>query len=269
MQNELPPLVDIHNHLIPGVDDGARRPEESLAALRAMRDQGVRRLIATPHLDAGVTVRPEAFADRMAAIDAGWAALQAVAAEVPEVEVARGHEIMLDVPSASLEDARVRLAGGRCVLVEFPRLQVPAASADALYRIRMAGYLPLVAHPERYVNVGVERLDLVEEWRRVGARIIVNAGSVVGGFGAGARATVQAMLQEGWVDLIGSDYHARPGRPLVLVQAFEQLVKWGGEDQAVLLLSVNPGRVMDGEEPLALPPLEVRRWGKLRALFGR
>ena len=265
----IPPLVDIHNHLIPGVDDGARRPEEALAALKAMRDQGVHRLIATPHLDAGITVRPEAFADRMAAIDSGWATLQEVAQQVPEVEIARGHEIMLDVPGVTLEDPRVRLAAGTCVLVEFPRLQVPPASAGALYRIRGEGYLPIVAHPERYVNVDVERLDMVDEWRRMGARIIVNAGSLLGGFGAGARATTVAMLQQGWVDMVGSDYHARPGRPLLLEKAYEQLAEWGGEEQARLLLSVNPGLVMDGEEPLAVTPLEQPRWRRLRSLFRR
>ncbi len=263
----IPPLVDIHNHLIPGVDDGARRPEEALAALEAMRAQGVGRLIATPHLDAGVTGRSDAFADRMAAVDAGWATLREIAREVPEVEIARGHEIMLDMPDVTLDDPRVRLAGGSCVLVEFPRLQVPPGSASALYRIRGEGYLPIVAHPERYVNVDVERLDLVDEWRRMGARIVVNAGSLLGGFGPGARATTLAMLQEGWVDVVGSDYHARPGRPLLLAKAYEQLAEWGGEDQARLLLSVNPGRVMDGEEPLAVPPLELRRWRRLRALF--
>lgn len=265
----LPPLVDIHNHLIPGVDDGARRPEEALAALQAMRDQGVRRLIATPHLDAGVTVRPEAFADRMAAMDAGWAILREVAREVPEVEIARGHEIMLDVPSVTLDDPRIRLAGGTCVLVEFPRLQVPPGSASALYRIRGEGYLPIVAHPERYVNIDVERLDLVDEWRRMGARIIVNAGSLLGGFGAGARATTIEMLQQGWVDMVGSDYHARPGRPLLLARVYDQLLEWGGEEQARVLLSVNPGLVMDGKEPLAVEPLELRRWRRLRALFRR
>lgn len=266
---DLPPLVDIHNHLIPAVDDGARNEKEALAALQAMRDQGVRRLIATPHLDAGVTVRPEAFAGRMAAIDAGWARLQEIASQVPEVEIARGHEIMLDVPGVTLTDARVRLAGGLCVLVEFPRLQVPPGSAGALYRIRNEGYLPIVAHPERYVNIDVNRLDLVDEWRRMGARIAVNAGSLLGGFGTGARATTLAMLEQGWVDIVGSDYHARPGRPLLLAAAYEQLAEWGDEDQARMLLSINPGRVMDQEEPLAVPPLEVRRWRRLRALFGR
>ena len=267
---DAPALVDIHNHLIPGVDDGARTQDEALAALQAMRDQGVRRLVATPHLSAEVTVREPFFMERMALIDAGWQALLEAARQVPEIELARGHEIMLDVPGARLDDTRVRLAGGRYVLVEFPRLQVPPGSADALYRIKLEGYVPLVAHPERYANVDADRLGLVEEWRHVGAHMVVNAGSLLGGFGAGPRRAVMAMLARGWVEVIGSDYHARQGRrPLLLDEAYQQIADWGGEDQARLLFCENPGRIMDSKEVRAVPPLEVRAWRRLRGLFRR
>lgn len=265
-----PILVDIHNHLIPGVDDGARTPEESLAALEAMREQGVRRAIATPHLSAEVTQREAFFGDRMAALDRGWEMLQEVARRVPEIELARGNEIMLDVPSAQLGDARVRLAGGRYVLVEFPRLQVPPGSSEALYRIKLEGYVPVVAHPERYANVDADRLDLVEEWRHVGARMVVNAGSVLGGFGGAPRQIAMAMLGRGWVDAIGSDYHARQGRrPLLLAEAYRRIVDLGGGSHAELLFSRNPGQIMDGAEPFEVPPLEIRAWRKLRSLFQR
>lgn len=265
-------LVDVHNHLIPGVDDGARSVEDSLIALREMREQGVRRLIATPHLDAELMTREVDFAERMAAIDAGWERFRAAAAaEVPEVEVARGHEIMLNVPEVCLDEPRVRLAGGACVLLELPRLFVPPSVADSLGRIRAAGFLPLVAHPERYLAVGSDLLARVEAWRGAGARMVVNAGSLLGGFGESPREVAREMLRRGWVDLIGSDFHARPHRPLLLRQAWEQLAEWGGEVQATLLLSVNPGRAMDGAESLPVPPLPLppERLRQFRKLFSR
>jgi protein-tyrosine phosphatase len=268
----IPPLADIHNHLIPGVDDGARTVEEAVAALGAMWDQGVRRLVATPHLNADLTHRAERFAERMAAMDAGWSLLSdAAARHFPELQVARGHEIMLDVPQVQMADPRIRLAGGSAVLVEFPRLFVPAGSTHALHQLRAAGWLPIVAHPERYVNVNLESgdLSLVGEWRRAGARMIVNAGSLLGGFGSGALATVREMLRCGWVDMIASDYHARPGRPLVLRECYDQLIAWGGDEQATLLLCVNPGRVIDGMEPLPVPALQLGSglWGRIRHIF--
>jgi protein-tyrosine phosphatase len=268
-----PALVDIHNHLVPGVDDGARDLDEALAALAAMYEQGVRRVVTTPHIDAELIGRGEAFAKKMADVDAAWDLLRVAAAErFPDVELARGHEIMLDVPRVELCDPRVRLAGGPVVLVEFPRLFVPAGSTDVLYNIRVGGRLPVVAHPERYVSLSGGNLSMIEEWRRVGGLMAVNAGSVLGGFGPEARTIVVEMLRRGWVDLIGSDYHARSmRRPLVLREVYDELVRWGGEEQAALLLSVNPGRLMDGEEPLDVPPLVVRDgvWGRLRRILGR
>ncbi|MBA4159546.1 MAG: hypothetical protein H0X65_19030 [Gemmatimonadetes bacterium] len=266
-----PALVDIHNHLIPGVDDGARSMDEAMAALAAMHEQGVRRLAATPHLDAELTHRPQALHERLARIDAAWESFRAAAVErFPDVEIARGNEIMLDVPRVVLTDARVRLGGGTAVLVEFPRLFVPAGSTDALYRIQLEGYRAVVAHPERYVNVGSSDLSLVDQWCRTGAVMAVNAGSLMGGFGPAAQSTAREMLRRGWAHVIGSDYHARAGRrPLLLRAAYDDLVRVGGEEQARLLLSVNPGRLMDGEAPIAVPPLPVGVWSRLRAIFKR
>lgn len=272
--SDFPPLVDLHNHLIPGVDDGARDLEEALAALAKMHEHGVRRLVATPHLNADLIRRGESFRERVEQIDAAWRTFRTAAtARCPEIQIARGHEIMLDVPEPELVEPCLRLAGGPWVLVEFPRLFIPAGSTHALHHLRRDGWRPLVAHPERYVNVNADSGDLsiVNEWRRAGAHMIINAGSLMGGFGSGALVTVREMLRRGWVDMIGSDYHARPGRPLLLREGYERLFEWGGEEQAQLLFSINPGRVMDGQDALPVPtlPLGDGLWGRIRNMFSR
>ena len=267
-----PALVDIHNHLIPGVDDGARSLEQALEAIGQMWEQGVRRITTTPHIDAEIIARPERFAARIAELDAAWAQLARSARErFPGLELARGNEIMLDTPHFAPSDARVRLAGSHYVLVEFPRLFIPAGTADLLYRLRAAGWTPVVAHPERYQGGSEGTLALVDSWRRVGARMIVNAGSLMGGFGKEARQFVLQLLRLGWVDMIGSDYHARPQRPLLLAACYDQLCTWGGGAQATLLLSTNPGLVMDGAELHEVPPLDVAEgpWARIRRLLNR
>jgi len=249
-------LVDIHSHLVPAVDDGARNLPEAISALRAMHDQGVRRLVTTPHLRGEITIDPAAFGRRMEVLDEGWRLLiEAVADSELDMTVQRGHEVMLDVPRPDLSDARLRLAGGATVLVEFPRLQVPPGATEALYQLRMRGVIPLVAHPERYATLRPSDLSAVEAWRQAGARTVVNAGSLVGAFGAGAERIALAMLRQGLVDAVASDFHARPGRPLFLATALERLLEMGAEDHAELLFSVNPGRLLDGDEPIEVPAL--------------
>src|SRR5687768_6320068 len=113
--------VDFHNHLIPGVDDGAQTVEESLEALECFRKDGVTVVVATPHVDASLTLEPAALGRRLAEIDAGWALLQEAAVrDFPDIVLYRGCELALDVPKPDLTDARLRLNGGRYVLIEFP-----------------------------------------------------------------------------------------------------------------------------------------------------
>jgi protein-tyrosine phosphatase len=265
-------LTDIHNHLIPGVDDGARSLDEALGAIAALRDQGVRRLICTPHIDAELLGHEDRYAARIAKVDAAWAGLLAAAAErFPDVELQRGHEVMVDTPRFSVADARVRMAGTPYVLVEFPRLFVPSGTEDVLYHLRLEGYLPIVAHPERYVGTGTVSLETIAQWRHVGAATIVNAGSLAGGFGKDAHHTALALLQRGWIDMIGSDYHARPSRPLLVRQAYDQIAAWGGIEQAQLLFRVNPSRVFDGDALLPVEPLLAAGgwWRRVRRIFAR
>jgi protein-tyrosine phosphatase len=266
-------FVDLHNHLIPGVDDGARDLEDALAALEAMREQGVRRLVATPHIEGDLIHREEAFRGRCQKVDDAWELFRAAATErFPDVRIGRGHEIMMDVPRVQLADPRLRLGGSSAVLVEFPLYFLPAGGVEVVANLRSQGWIPVVAHPERYVNIGLDDWSVVEKWRRAGARMAVNAGSLVGGFGTGARITALQMLSRGWVDVIGSDYHARNGRrPLQLGAAYEELLRSGGEEQASLLFSLNPARLLDDQETLEVPPLILRSgiWDRLRRIVRR
>jgi protein-tyrosine phosphatase len=269
--SEVLELVDIHNHLIPGVDDGARELGDSLDALAAMHAQGVRRIVATPHIDASLIARGALFAERMDHVDAAWERLRSAAASsFPDVRLERGHEVMLDMPHVPLTDPRVRLGGGCAVLVEFPRRFMPIGSTAVLEGIRRDGFVPVVAHPERYLDGGSDPFALVGEWRRVGAAMAVNAGSLLGGYGEGPRAAARELLRRGWADLIGSDYHTRSNRrPLLLRDAVEAMRLAGGSEQAELLTRANPARLLDGEPPVPVAPLALRDsvWDRIRLLL--
>jgi protein-tyrosine phosphatase len=257
-------LLDFHNHLIPGVDDGAADEEQSAAALQALSDQGIDTIITTPHINGSLSLQPPALAERLREIDAGWARLVAVvASRFPRLKLYRGAEVMLDTPQPDLSDARLRLAGGAFALVEFPFMTVPPQSTSVLRHLSTHGIVPVLAHPERYS--GLPRAgDLTAEWKSAGALLQVNAGSLTGRYGADARASAFALLERGLCDYICSDFHAR-GRPST-AGARRILAELGAAEVADLLTIVNPQRLLDGAPPLPVAPLRRQRniMGRLR-----
>jgi protein-tyrosine phosphatase len=248
--------VDFHNHVIPGVDDGATDDAEAAAALRAFLAHNTRQIIATPHVNGSLTLRPDAIAERLAEIDAGWERLLKVAAEhAPDIQLHRGAEVMLDTPEPDLSDQRLRLAGTRFALCEYPFMTVPPNSTGVLNRILDAGITPIIAHPERYVGVD-PKCALPLRWRAAGALLQVNAGSVTGRYGEQARFNALAILENALADYICSDFHSR-GRPSTSGAA-KLLNDAGGSEQLQLLTAVNPARLLQGEMPLPVAPLRLR-----------
>lgn len=260
-------LVDLHNHLVPGVDDGARTMRETIDSVERMVRQGIRRIITTPHLDGSLTLHPERIEQRLSEVSEAFGrAAEAVASSFPEIEFRRGHEVMLDVPEVTFGDERMRLAGSSFVLIEWPRLQLPPGTAAVLERIASEGYRPIVAHPERYVGID---LALAERWRRVGAYLQVNYGSLVGRYGAEARAFAFRLLRRGWADYLASDFHARPDREIYRKEAAARLRQLGAEESLMHLSLTNPGRVFEDAPPLPVPALPAERgfWARVKEIL--
>lgn len=250
-------MFDFHNHLMPGVDDGAASVEEAREGLSALAAEGVGSVITTPHLPASVT-RDEARRLRaLSAIDKGWNALRALALqEFPHIWLERGVELLLDHPEPDLSDSRLRLAGTSFVLMEFPHMSIPPHSTLALRTLRSAGWKPILAHPERYSNFG-NNLDLLEAWKDAGAFIQVNAGSIVGRYGKRARTAAWDIVNGGFADYVCSDYHSRG--PLLLRAARAAFEAEGATRQWNLLTTTNPERIAKGEDPAPVDPVEPLR----------
>jgi protein-tyrosine phosphatase len=246
-----PSLVDLHCHLVPGVDDGARDLGEAIAQLETFRELGIRQVVTTPHLAASA-VRSSWREE----IDAAFGPLLAAAAEaVPEVRLGLSYEFRLDDPDADLSDRSIGLGQGGALLVEFPMLALPAYPDRMLELVVASGWRPVLAHPERYA--GVERAyGWIARWREMGALMCANAGSLWGEHGAEAQRVVRRMLADGSVDLVASDNHARPNRTATVKQAWDYLEAAGCEEQARLLTAVNPAAVLADDPPVAVPPCE-------------
>lgn len=260
-------IADLHSHLVPGVDDGARTLEDTLDSVGRMVQQGIRRILTTPHLDGSLTLDRHRLEKRLAQVTAAFdVAAEAVARCHPGVEFRRGHEVMLDVPDVRFDDPRTRLGGSSFVLVEWPRLQLPPGTTRVLDRIVREGYHPVVAHPERYIGID---LPLAERWRAVGAYLQVNYGSLSGRYGAEARTVSYRLLRRGWADYFSSDFHGRPDRKLYRHEAADRLRDLGAEEALVHLSMINPGRVFEDKLPLPVPSLPMERglWAKVKGML--
>jgi protein-tyrosine phosphatase len=258
-------VIDFHSHLMPGVDDGAASLDDSRAALAAMREQGVTALVTTPHFRASQLERADECAEYLGRLDEAWASLKALAsAEFPDLRVERGVELMLDTPLADLSDPRLRLAGTSFVLVEFPFMTVPPNAGQAIFELKMSGWTPIIAHPERYSNLQPGS-EAPGEWRRVGAYLQVNGASLLGRYGPQAQQIAGDLLKRGWADYLSSDYHARGRLHSADVRAH---VARQGEPQAALLTEINPSRMLTGDAPMPVPPLAGSP-SLLRRIFGR
>ncbi len=249
--------VDLHSHLVPGVDDGARTLDEALEGIERMWERGVTRIVTTPHLSATMTTVPERLESFLAPMDEAFGRLkEAVAERFPDLTLGRGHEIALDLPDPDLSDPRLRLDRGSVVLVEWPGLQCPPGTERVLEHLVESGVQPLVAHPERYR--GHERnVALVGRWRDAGAWLQVNYGSLVGRYGPQARERALRLLERGWVDCLASDFHARPHLRLYMRETRELFTELGFGEQWALLAGENPGRILDGEAPVPVAPLQL------------
>lgn len=258
--------TDLHNHVLPGVDDGAQDVEEGLSALETLAAEGVRRVVASPHFRASHFERGRGD-ELLGAFDAAFDELAtALEGSGLDIELDRGCEFKLDAPRFDLTDPRLRLGGGPAVLVEFSSFQVPPFGGNQLAAVRDAGWVPVLAHPERYS--GAERaLDRFAQWVDAGVRLQVNAPSLVGRYGARARAVARDLFREGLVCVVASDYHALGGPEL---EAARSILRAGRiradarpasvdalEAAVDALFSVNPSRLLAGIDPVPVSPIEV------------
>lgn len=247
-------MVDLHTHLLPGVDDGSPSFEVSVPVLERFAEQGVTALVCTPHLDASRAAQApyarhrELFEELQRRAPAG-------------LELQLGWEIMLDSPGVDLTLPGLTLGSSRALLVEFTRGGLPPGGTAELRRITRLGHTVVLAHPERYFGC---TLDLVREWRAFGVVIQTDA-SVLMGRGTPSD-FARSMLAEGLIDILASDNH---GDQRALASAREWLLERGGEEQVDLLTHANADCVLHDDDPIPVPPLKPGLLGRMKRLFGR
>jgi protein-tyrosine phosphatase len=232
-------MIDIHNHLLPGIDDGAADMDAALQMARLAVTDGITHLLCTPHIHprlydntaASITTALQGF--RLALREAGIPLAVGGGAEVRF-----GLEIMQSVADGSLPFVG-RWQGRRVLLLELPHNELPFGTERLTAWLLSRGVVPMIAHPER--NRGLQKApDRVLPLLAQGCLLQVTAGSVTGHFGTGAKILAHQLLEEGAVTVLASDAHNVAYRPPGLSAAAALAAELVGEGAARALVHDNP-----------------------------
>jgi len=194
--------VDFHSHLIPGIDDGAQDMDEAISLIREMKDLGFTKLITTPH------VMSDFFKNTPEIIQSGLEELQAKLKECNiEIETEAAAEYYIDDGFVSkLENEKLLTFGDGHVLFEVSYINCPDNINDIIFRMMVAGYKPVMAHPERY-PYWYRDIDMYRKFKDQGVILQININSLTGYYGPEAKKIAEKLIDENLVGAVGSDLH--------------------------------------------------------------
>lgn len=242
-------MIDLHCHILPGIDDGAPDLDMSLAMARAFVADGVSAVACTPHIlpglyhNSGPAIR--------AAIGALQQGLQSEGIPLTLLTGADNHIVPDFVPGLR-SGSLLSLADTRYVLVEPPHHVVPPRMEELFFNIQVAGYVPILTHPERLTWIA-SHYDMVERLARGGVWMQITAGSLTGSFGKNAQYWSERMLDEGLVHVLATDAHDTRRRPPNLARGREAAAKRVGDVEAEHLVVTRPRGVVSNVMPSDLP----------------
>lgn len=199
----LPMRVDIHCHVVPGVDDGAPTVDVALELVKRMKGMGLTKIIASPH------VTQDTFENTAETLDPALASLRdAVAAAGLDIEIDRSAEYRIDdFFMQQLKEGNIKLLPDRHILVENSFIQEPWNLEKTLFDLKVKGYKPILAHPERYLYYHQGKMARYKQLHDIGTLFQVNMLSIAGAYGKPEKEIALKLLDNGYVDFIGTDLH--------------------------------------------------------------
>lgn len=242
-------MVDLHCHILPGLDDGPATMEESLAMAESAIADGITHVVATPHSSRAHFfdfARVRQLRDELQAKVGG------------ELKLATGCDFHMDpenLSSLRKGAAHFCINQRQYLLVEFNEISIPPAMDQTLHEIQLGGVRPVVTHPERNSLLRA-RPERLKKWVQQGCFAQVTAGALTGVFGPAAREIAQQWIREGLIHFVASDAHNTRTRPLRLQPAYDVVLDQFGEETARALFVENPLAAFEGRELPHVPEVE-------------
>lgn len=255
-------MVDLHCHILPGLDDGPQSMDESMAMAESAIADGITHVVATPHANSQFAfdfAQVRKLRDELQKLVGGRLAL------------ATGCDFHMDPENlaALKEDApRFCLNQRDYLLVEFNEISIPPAMNTTLHELQLAGLRPVITHPERNAILRTQP-ERLAKWVRLGCYAQVTGGSLTGAFGTGAQDDAFFWIGMGLIHFVSSDAHNTRNRPLKLQPAYDVVREKFGEEKARALFVENPLAAIEGRSLPHVPevPDETARPRRKRFFF--
>lgn len=254
-------MIDLHTHVLAGVDDGASSLEESVRMVRVAAETGTTDLVATPHANLQYPFDPEVVRQKLAEL--AGACGQAVRLHAG----CDFHFYFDNIQDALAHPTKYTINHRQYLLVEFSDLLIVKTTDELLARMQEAGMVPIITHPERNFLLHW-RLERIRKWVEQGCLVQVTAQSFLGRFGREARGVCRELTRRGLVHFVASDGHDSQDRPPRLDLAYRHIVKRYGAAVAERLLLSNPRAILAGKPLPEAPeaePAPPRKWPRFWA----
>ena len=246
-------MTDLHSHILPGIDDGAKSARESLQLLQMQKSQGVHQIAFTPHFRSE-SDQIDSFVERRR--KAAAALIEPYRAANLQIRCKVGAEVSYSPRLLERDLSPLCLRGTKLLLLEFPFDHYPSSAENVVYQLIRRGHVVLLAHVERY-HFFQEDPNLLLPLIESGAYVQVNAGSVVRH--QKMRRLVISMIRHGMVHAVASDTHSVDKRPPLISEAFDVISEKVGSEMLEMLVDYSDA-LFRGKRPEMLEPEPIRRW---------